>query len=236
MKEIINQMRRICASKCDEYGIKDFETYTVPSVEKTNEPFFFGVRPSGTTFESIGNTEMQSYFRNCVRRFQLFREPTLPIYSILYYKNWNDYSVYFFDGYVLNPIAAFEDIEKIYFNIWGVALNELMRDYATEYKIRNDKLELKILSDRVEHIRKVAKALCSNSVEECIENLISRPRFSTRHWVEIYGDFGLDLRWYRCYINDKGEEITDIHGGICFHEAHKDRQGDYHPAYWSIHT
>ena len=229
-------MRRICASKCDEYGIKDFETYTVPQVEATNEPFFFGVRPSGTTFESIGNTEMQSYFRNCVRRFQLFREPTLPIYSILYYKNWDNYSVYFFDGYVLNPIAAVEDIEKIYLNIWNNALNELMRDYATEYKVRNDKLELKIFSDRVEHIRKVAKALCSNSVEECIENLISRPRFSTRHWVEIYGDFGLDLRWYRCYINDKGEEITDIHGGICFHEAHKDRQGDYHPAYWSIHT
>ena len=236
MKKIIEQMRRICASKCDEYGIKDFETYTVPQVEATNEPFFFGVRPSGTTFESIGNTEMQSYFRNCVRRFQLFREPTLPIYSILYYKNWDNYSVYFFDGYVLNPIAAVEDIEKIYLNIWNNALNELMRDYATEYKVRNDKLELKIFSDRVEHIRKVAKALCSNSVEECIENLISRPRFSTRHWVEIYGDFGLDLRWYRCYINDKGEEITDIHGGICFHEAHKDRQGDYHPAYWSIHT
>lgn len=236
MKKIIDQMRRICASKCDEYGIKDFETYTVPQVEATNEPFFFGVRPSGTTFESIGNTKMQSYFRNCVHRFQLFRDNTTPISCILYYKNWDDYSVYFFDGYVLNPVAAFEDIEKIYFNVWGNALNELMRDYATEYKVRNDKLELKILGDKVEHIRKVAKAMCSDTLEECIENLLSRARYSTRHWVEMYGDYGLDIRWYRCYINDLGDEVSDLNGGICYHKAYQDCQGIYHPAYWSIHT
>ena len=236
MKEIINQMRQIVAAKCDEYGINDFETYTVPSVEKTNEPFFFGVRPSGTTFESIGNTIMQSYFRNCVHRFQLFREPTLPISSILYYKNWKKYSVYFFDGYVLNPIAAPEDIEKIYFNIWNNALNELMRDYMAEYKMRNEKLELRIKSDKVEHIRKIAKSMCSDTVEECIERLISKPRLSTQHWVELWGDFDNDIRWYRCYIDDEGNKRDDINGGICFHKAFIDQRGNYHPAYWSVHT
>lgn len=235
MKEIIDQMRQIVNAKCNEYGIKDFETYDAKWASETTEPFFFGVRESGTTFCSIGNTIMQSYFRNCVNRFQLFREPTLPIYSILYYKNWSDYDVYFFDGCTLNPIAI-EDVEKTYFNIWGKAIEELKRDYAKEYEMRSSKLSLRICGEKVERIRTMAKAMCSNSVEECIERLISKPRYSTYHWVELYGDFDNDIRWYRYYLNDKGKKISDINGGICFHKAFIDGNGDYHPAEWSIHT
>ena len=237
MKKIIDQMRQIVSAKCNEYGIKDFETYDAKWAAETTEPFFFGVRESGTTFCSIGNTAMQQTFRKSVYRFQLFREESIPICSILYYKNWKDYDVYFFDGYELLPIRI-DDVAKTYFNIWGNAINELKRDYAQEYEVRNKKLSLRIQSEKVDQIRAMAKEMGDTTLEECIERLISKPRLSINHWVELSGEIGskTDIRWYRWYFDENGNEVGDINGGICFHEEYTDKNGNVTPAHWSIHT
>lgn len=206
----------------------DFEKYDVPSLEASEEPFFWLCYEDGTSLVHIGATAINSFFKSEKNRIAMFQDSLTPISWITYHKGVKNKKCFYWDGYILQQISI-EDVEAIYAHLIDGIYKEMCEKYADELAIANKPLEVRFSTpeqeQRYKETLKFAEELEDESLAKCVFRLTQWKRCAVNQYIKIGYDFADKSFSFVDMINEE----PGTNGGIIYSKHSQQNR-------WSIHT
>lgn len=189
-----------------------------------NEPFIWGLLPSGTGLILLGEE-----FEKCLEkesfRMRIFKDKMAPIKDFMYWSKNLECRIFYYDYLDLREIQK-EDVEKIYLNIWDERIEQLKKEYKEEAEVANKPIEIVCKYDCEEHLEKqlaYAKSLEDESLKNILDRLKSHMRMAVDHKIYLLKDGEHDF-----YFEEKVNVERRLNGGIIFHANKSENRWESH--------
>lgn len=221
-KEVIEQMESYLNG--NRFQSYDFDIDKGDLKDK-NEPFIWGLLPSGTGLILLGETFEKGLEKESFR-MRILKDKMVPIKDFMYWSKNLECRIFYYDYLDLREIQK-EDVEKLYLNIWDERIERLKKEHKEEAEAANKPIEIICKYDCEEHLKEqliYAKSLEDESLKDILDRLKSYIRMAIDHKFYLLKDGEHDF----CFeerVNGK----TWINGGIIFHANKSENR-------WEIHT
>lgn len=221
-KEIMKQMENYLNG--NRFQSYDFDI-DKEDLKDRNEPFIWGLLPSGTGLILLGETFEKSLEKESFR-MRIFKDKMAPINDFMYWSKSLEYRIFYYDYLDLREIRK-EDVEKLYLNVWDERIERLKKEYKEEAEVANKPIEIVCKYDCEEYLKEqliYAKSLKDESLKKVLDMLRNHIRMAVDHKIYLLKDGERDF-----YFEEKVNGKARLNGGIIFHANKSENR-------WEIHT